>query len=291
MRKLMPIILLAFALVVGTWFGHGPKQHSPPLRNALRIDFIDVGQGDSIFIQTPDGASALIDAGEDEYGAKVVAHLRKAGVRKLNLVIMSHPHSDHIGGMRSVLQTFSVGSVLDSGYAHGSALQRSILGIIKKKNIPFAQAKTGLVKSLGSKARIEILAPTKPLMHGTRSDANNNSVICRVVYGGVRILLMGDAEHEEQGRLLASGIDLESQVLKVSHHGSDDGTSLELIRLVKPEYAIISVGAGNEYGHPHKSVLKMLATERTGAKIYRTDLNGTITIFTDGRLISVETEK
>lgn len=292
MRKLLPIILLAFALVVGVWLGHKPHHPTPPpIKNALRIDFIDVGQGDSILIKTPDGASALIDAGEDDYGTKVVAHLRDAGIRKLNLVIMSHPHSDHIGGMQSVLNAFPVGGVLDSGYVHGSALQRSVLETIKRKNIPFAKARAGTTKLLGSKTKIEILAPREPLLHGTESDANNNSVVCRVVYGNVRILLMGDAEIEEQGRIIASGSNLESQVLKLSHHGSSDGTNLELLRWVKPEYIIISVGSGNEYGHPHRSVLRMIATEQTGARIYRTDMNGTVTILTDGRQIAAETEK
>jgi len=207
------------------------------------------------------------------------------------LVIISHPHSDHIGGMQSVLKAFPVNCVIDSGYAHGSYLQRSILQTIKKKNITFTQAQAGSVRTLGSKTKIEILAPAKALLRGTKSDANNNSIVCRIVYGNTRILLMGDSGIEEQSRLIASRINLESNVIKVSHHGSSDGTSLELIRLVKPEYAIISVGANNEYGHPHESVIRMLATERTGARVYRTDLNGTITILTDGSALAVETER
>ncbi len=290
MRKLLPIILLAFALAVGTWLGHKP-QHVPPLKDALRVDFIDVGQGDSILIRTPDGASALIDAGEVDYGTRVVTYLKRGDVRKLDLVVISHPHSDHIGGMPSVLKAFPVGCVLDSGYVHGSTLQREVLRLIKNRNIPYAKAQAGMVRTLGSRAKIEILAPTKPFIGSTHSDANNNSVVCRITYGGVRILLMGDAETEEQGRLFASGVNLESQVLKVSHHGSNDGTSLELIRRVKPEYAVISVGRRNGYGHPHRSVLRMLATERTGTKIYRTDRNGTVSILTDGRRIALETER
>lgn len=287
MRKLMPIIMLVVVLATGAWFGFKPHKE-PPLGPSLRVDFIDVGQGDSIFIHTPDGANALIDAGEEEYGSKVVDHLRRAGVRRLDLLVMTHPHSDHIGGMPAVLDAFPVGTVLDSGYNHGTSLQKDVLQIIADKKISYRLAKAGKVLPLGSKARLEILGPPDPLLSGTESDANNNSVVIRLDYGKVSMLLTGDIELEGQGELIASHRDLESQVLKVSHHGSSDGTTLELIRLVRPEYVVISVGADNEYGHPHRKTLRMLSQERTGAQLFRTDRDGTVTIRTDGRRIATE---
>lgn len=292
MRKLMPIIILVCAVAFGTWIGQQQKpKPKAPLGPAVRVDFIDVGQGDSIFIHTPDGVNALIDAGEKEYGDKVVSHLRRARVRRLDLVVMSHPHSDHIGGMPAVFEAFPVGTVLDSGYAHGTALQEKVLRIIETRKIPYRRARSGMEIPLGAHARLEVLLPDKTLLKGTASDANNNSIVVRLVCGQVRMLFPGDLEREGEGKLIASRRDLSSQVLKVPHHGSSDSTSLELLRMVGPQYVVISVGARNEYGHPHRRTLRRLAKDRTGAEMFRTDKNGTVTLLTDGRGIVVEKER
>jgi competence protein ComEC len=145
--------------------------------------------------------------------------------------------------------------------------------------------------ALGKKTRLEVLGPPVPHIHGTESDANNNSVVIRMVYGKVRMLFTGDIERKAEGKLIASRRDLESQVLKVAHHGSSGSTSLELLRLVRPEYLVISVGRGNDYGHPHRQTLRRLAQDKTGAQLFRTDRDGTITIRTDGRETVAETER
>jgi competence protein ComEC len=289
MRRLMPIILLAAALGLGVRFGW--KQPTEPLGPSVCVDFIDVGQGDSILIRTPDGASALIDAGEEDSGPKVVDYLKRARIKKLDLVVMSHPHSDHIGGIPAVLEAFHVGGVLDSGYVHGSAIQERVLEIIEDTRIPYHRALRGTEFRLGKDVRLEVLAPGRQLAHGTESDANNNSVVVRLVYRQVRMLFPGDVEWEGEGKLIESRMDIKSQVLKVAHHGASDSTSLEFIRLVGPETVVISVGAGNEYGHPRKSTLRRLAKERTGASLFRTDRDGAVTIRTDGNRIVVETRK
>ncbi|MBI2842555.1 MAG: MBL fold metallo-hydrolase [Armatimonadetes bacterium] len=291
MRRLLPIILLSAALVIGTWVGLRRERVEPLPGPVLRVEFIDVGQGDSVFIRTPDGVNALVDAGEQEYGPEVVERLRQLGVRRLSLVVMSHPHSDHIGGMPAVFEAFPVDRVLDSGYAHGTDTQERVLNIIDAEGIPYYRARSGTDLTLGRLVRLEVLSPPTELFDGTSSDANNNSVVLRLVFDRVRMLLTGDIETEAVGGLISSRQDLESQVLKVAHHGSSDGTPLELLRLVRPDYAVISVGADNEYGHPHKPVLRRLATERTGAVTVRTDQNGSITVLTDGRKIVVETER
>jgi competence protein ComEC len=290
MRKLLPIIMLVTALALGTWYGYRPKP-LPNLGPSLRVDFIDVGQGDSIFIHTPDGKNALIDAGEEEYGPRVVEHLQRAGVKRLDLVVISHPHSDHVGGIPDVLEAFPVKLVLDSGYAHGTQSQERALRIIERKKIPFRLAKPGMNLLLGSRARLEVLGPPQPLMRGTSSDANNNSVVIRLVFDRVSMLFTGDIQSEAEAQLIASHRNLVSQVLKVAHHGSSSSTSLELLRLVRPDYLIISVGEHNDYGHPSRKTLRRLSIQRTAAQLYRTDRNGTVTVRTDGRRIVVEAER
>lgn len=289
MRRYVPIIILGLALALGIRFGI--KQPSEPLGPALRVDFIDVGQGDSIFIRTPDNINVLIDAGEQEAGPTVVKHLRRLGVKRLDLVVMTHPHSDHIGGMPAVFKAFKIGGVLDSGYVQGSALQERVLRMIEDGKVPYHRARAGMEFRLGQKARLEVLAPPEQLIRGTKSDANNNSVVTRLVFGRVRMLFTGDIEREGEGQLIASREELESQVLKVAHHGSSSSTSLEFIRLVSPEYMVISVGAGNEYGHPSGATLRRIDKRKTGASLFRTDRDGTVTVKTDGRRIVVEREK
>lgn len=286
MRRLLPIIILGLALAIGIRFGIDQPDES--LGPALRVDFIDVGQGDSIFIRTPDNVNVLIDAGEEEAGQKVVAHLKRLRVKKLDLVVMSNPHSDHIGGMPAVFEAFEIGGVLDSGYVHGTALQERVLRMIEDGKVPYHRATAGMEFRLGNKVRLEVLAPFEQHIRGTRSDANNNSVVARLVFGRVRMLFTGDTERAGEGRLIASRQDIESQVLKVAHHGASGSTSLELLRMVRPEYLVISAGKGNEYGHPSKATLKRIDKNKTGALLFRTDKDGTITIKTDGRRIMVE---
>jgi competence protein ComEC len=144
---------------------------------------------------------------------------------------------------------------------------------------------------LGANAQLRVLAPGRKLVNGTKADANNNSVVVRLLFGRVRMLFPGDIEKEGEGRLIASHQDLESQVLKVAHHGGLDSTSLEFLRLVRPEYLILSVGAGNKSGCPDRNTLQRLSKDRTSASLFRTDNNGTITVRTDGRRIVVETQR
>ena len=291
MRKLMPIILLIGALVIGAWIGWKKVRSEPWIGPTLRVDFIDAGEGDSIFILTPDGASALIDAGDEENGAKVVEHLRRLGVHRVDLMVLTHPDSNHVGGAPAIFEAFSVTSVLDSGYQSDSEVIRRIIKLIHPSGATYGYAKIGMNIPLGQRVKLEVLGPPENLFRGTGSDANNNSIVVRLVFGKVRMLLTGDIEKEAEGSLIANRLDLESQVLKVANLGSRNGTSLELLRLVRPQYIVISEGAHNRYGYLHKSTLERIAPERTGAVLLRTDENGTITFLTDGRRIEVEKER
>ncbi|NLB56135.1 MAG: MBL fold metallo-hydrolase [Lentisphaerae bacterium] len=291
MKKLLTTILAALALAGGIWLGTNQEKPLEVRGPSMEIHFIDVGQGDSLLIQSPDGKSMLVDAGEKRAGDKVVQYLRSQRITRLDILAMSHPHSDHIGGMEAVLSNFSVGRVLDSGYPHGSKVQLRVLEQIENDRIPYIVAHEGQRFQLGNDVIIEILSPPQELFKNTTSDANNNSLVMRVTYGEISALLTGDLEREGEATLIASRQNLESCILKVAHHGSRNSTSIELLRMVKPGFAVISVGANNEYGHPHKALLKRLSPERLGAKVYRTDRNGTIVLNTDGKAVYVRTEK
>lgn len=262
----------------------------------LVVTFIDVGQGDAILVESPSGQKALIDGGgrqekigsksakkEDPVGRGIIApFLRKKGINELNLVVLTHPHDDHVAGLPYILGKLKIDLVLDSGMPQPTNSYYRFLSIIKKKKIPYQMAKAGQEIDLGGGVKAYILHPSKPLIAGTISDLNNNSVVIRLVYGDTSFLLAGDAAFEGEGRIIASGTDIKSNVLKVGHHGSRTSTSDKFLNEVKPEYAVISVGLRNKFGHPSQETLNRLYQH--GVKILRTDLNGAVRFVSDGKV-------
>ncbi|MDR1515683.1 MAG: MBL fold metallo-hydrolase [Synergistaceae bacterium] len=250
--------------------------------DGLSFYAFDVGQGDAFLFHFPGGENVLVDSGTKKFAGKLVSKIRALGVRKIDLVVATHPHADHIGGMKDVINAFEIGKVWDSGYNHNSPLQREMLEAIRDKKIRFGRPKHGFIEKIGD-AGIEVLAPRKPIS-GTDSDPNNNSLVVRVVYGEISFLMTGDIE--EAGRESAGPFP-KSTVLKVAHHGSHNGTDDKLMRGVRPEIAILSYGKKNQYGHPHGSVLKLLEKYKT--RVYATE-GGDITITTDGKQLNVSQE-
>lgn len=248
--------------------------------DGLHFYAFNVGQGDSFLFRFPNGANMLIDAGSRKYGRDLVSKLRRLGVGKIDVLVATHPHEDHIGGMTEVISSFEIGKVWDSGYNHGSAAQRAMLDLINKKNIRFGRPKAGFTEDFGD-ASVTVIAPRKPIS-GTNSDANNNTVVLLVKYGDVSFLMMGDIE--EAGRREAGSFP-RAEILKLSHHGSRNGTDKELLEQVAPSTAIISCGVGNSYGHPHKETMRLLKSFKV--KSYSTT-KGDIAITTDGATYSVE---
>jgi competence protein ComEC len=187
-----------------------------------------------------------------------------------------------------VLKVVPVTKVLDPAYVHGTALQRNYLQLLKETGGETSRARAGQVHDLGSGARLEILAPEEPLIKGTQADANNNSIVARLVYGKTAFLFTGDMEVAERARLLKSARPeaLRSNVLKVAHHGSHNGTDPEFLRLVAPEYSVISLARGNDYGHPHREAMEQLRAH--GAPILRTDERGTIVFTSDGERVQLQ---
>ncbi|OPX62979.1 MBL fold metallo-hydrolase [Methanoregula sp. PtaB.Bin085] len=291
-RALLPVILVI--LLIATPLLAGCSDILPPdpgtsLRTNtsgdLRVYFLDVGQGDSSVILFQDKV-ILIDAGEVDYGNRVVSDLENLGVTRINLLVATHPHSDHIGGMQKVLTRFPVGKVLDSGIPSSSSLYGQFLRTVDEKHIPYITPKRGQTIDIDPSLRIVVLSPPEQQIGDS---INTNSVVLRVSYGTVNLLFAGDATTEAEDVMIRSGLPLDADVLKVSHHGSSDASSAAFLRRVDPEVAVISLGRDNDYGHPHRETLGGL--DSIGALVLRTDRDGTVCVESDGATYSIATER
>jgi len=279
LKRLLQVALLAVLLVAVSAATVSASEN-------LTVHFIDVGQGDSELLQFA-GKNVLIDGGTPDMGSRVESYLRTYGVSSLYLVVATHPHDDHIGGLLTILNDLLVGQVLDSGQTHTSQTFQNYLNLIDRKNIPFSTAERGQTIDLDTRLKIEVLSP--PATHFAGDDLNQNSVVLKVTYNKVSFLFMGDAGFVAENSIMAAGYDLKSDVLKVGHHGSSSASGSAFLAKVKPTSSIIEVGAGNDYGHPTQATLGAL--QNTGSKIYRTDTNGNIVVTTDGQTYSVSTSK
>lgn len=242
--------------------------------------FIDVGQGDSILIQTPNGKTILVDGGKRTAGEKVVAYLKKAGISSIDVLVATHPDADHIGGLIDVLESIPVKKVLDSGKAHTTETYYEFLSLIDSKNIAFEVPKTGQVLAIDPAVKIQALNS------GDRdaSDNNENSIVLKLTYNGVSFLLTGDAGVDIEDDMIAK-FDVKSTILKAGHHGAKTSTSQAFVNEVKPEVTILSYGKDNSYGHPVGEVVNRL--KAAGSKLYSTAEAGDIVVKTDGKNYTV----
>lgn len=261
---------------------HAPYQPSTP-QGVVAVHFIDVGQGDSILILAP-GKTVLIDGGPRSAGTTVVNYLNKQGIKTIDIVISTHPHEDHIGGLLSVLESFTVKEIIDPAVEHTSQTFEDYIDLISDKDIVFTEAKPGLTKDLGGGAQLKIISPHSP----SYTDLNNASIVAKLVFGSTSFLFTGDAEQTAEQQIINSSYALSSTVLKIGHHGSE-ATSKAFLEKVNPTYAVICVGAGNSYKHPRQATLDKL--KAANVDTYRTDLHGTIVISSDGTSITVKTTK
>jgi beta-lactamase superfamily II metal-dependent hydrolase len=293
--KVLFAILLVAAIIAGAlyWLRRHPRETPTPqyvAEGQLQIYALDVGQGDALLIISPEGKSVLIDAGPPPAGDDVVAALQKRRIRSLDLAVATHPHTDHIGGMRQVIEHVPVKNFLDSGQTFASDEYERLLRTISDKRIKFLTAKRGMKFELDSGVRLEVLNPrgdqewiTKVRPGG--SVENANSVVLRLSYNNFSMLFTGDAEFETEALLMKSGAPLRAQLLKAGHHGSRHATSGKFLDAVNPEAAIISCGDDNKYGHPAQPTLDRL--RKAGVKVFRTDLSGEIAVVTDGNKFEV----
>jgi competence protein ComEC len=238
----------------------------------LTVHFIDVGQGDAELLQSG-SHSMLIDAGPSSAGGTVVSYLKGLGISNLDVVVATHPHEDHIGGMVDVLNSFPVGLYVDNGATHTSTTYENVMTKLNSKQIPYAEVTTGKMIPFADGIKVQVMNPSS-----LTGDLNEDSIVLKVTDGSEKFLFMGDAAD-------GSG-DLSAQVLKVTHHGSNTGTSSSFLSKVNPEVAVIEVGAGNTYGHPASGTLNKLHSN--GVKVYRTDEDGNVVIKSDGSSYTIQ---
>lgn len=284
------VVLIATYLAPGVAAALDPRLH---------VDAIDVGQADCILIRTPGMHAMLVDGGGrlERGGARgvvvaqpigdviatrtVMPFLLRHWVLRLDAVVLTHPHGDHAGGLPVILARENVGVLYDSAQLYGGPAYRRALDVLRERHVHYRVARRGESFDLGPTTRVKILEPELPLITGSSSDINNNSVVVRVEFGPTAVLLTGDAQSEAEARLLSHGAaDLRADILKVGHHGSAYSSTPAFLAAVHPKIAIISCGLHNVFGHP--SPLTLAALRDVGAQIYRTDLDGGIALVTDG---------
>lgn len=263
---------------------------SPALKASgrLRVFFLDVGQGDAAFLLFPSNKTMIVDTGgpAENGTGDLVSFLLRHRIRRIDYLALTHSHLDHVGQAAELIRQFRVGAVIGTDELQGSPDGREILALARGRGIPFYRVKTGDELRPDGAVAVRFLHPGKDLMAGTRSDANNNSVVFQLVFHRVTILFTGDLEAEGEEEVLRLGAGLSSTVLKVGHHGSAFSTTPSFLQEVRPRAAVIQVGK-NPYGLPQEEIIDRL--EQAGAPVFRTDRDGAVILSTDGGRVTVET--
>lgn len=261
-----------------------PAQEAPqqPLNSSFEVHFIDVGQADAALVLC-DGHAMLIDGGNAADSSLIYSYLKSHGISYLDYIVCTHPHEDHVGGLAGALNYAQVGIAYCPVTSYDSSAFESFAKYLSQQGKHIAVPKAGDAFSLGG-AAVEVIGPITD-----SGDMNNRSIVLRVIYGETSFLFTGDAEREEEQDILNAGYDLSSTVLKVGHHGSDSSTTYPFLREIMPQYAVISVGQGNSYGHPTDHTLSRLRD--ADVKVYRTDMQGHIICKSDGKAVLFSVER
>jgi competence protein ComEC len=281
-KRILQILALLLALNFFAWsvvidlFGD----------NSLEVTFFNVGQGDAIFIENSKGHQVLIDGGPDATILERLGQVMPFWDRTIDLLILTHPDSDHITGLTYVLENYEIKNVLWTGITGSSGVLAKWLELIKEEECQIFTAKAGQ-EILLAKARLEVLFPFESLAGQSVKDTNDTSIVTRLDFGQTSFLFVGDIQELIEKQLVGEGINLEADILKVAHHGSKTSTSQEFIGAVSPKIAVISVGLDNKYGHPHQTVLDTL--KEYDITIFRTDSSNNIKITTNGTKYGIST--
>jgi competence protein ComEC len=290
MRRFLPpptFLLFAVALLAALIWWRAP---APALR--MTVTVLDVGQGDSIVVQTPSGRVLVVDTGratpEDDMGRRVtLPFLRAQGINRVDALALTHPDGDHIGGAATLMERIAVGRLLVSAPLAGSPDFRRVMEVAKRRGVPVATLARGQALDFRDGVMAEALSPPPERLIGGPHADNSESLVLRVRYGSTSLLLAGDAETETEVDMLRNCPDLRADALKLGHHGSKSSSSEPFLDAVRPRAAIVSAGMRNPFGHPNPDVLARLAAR--GVRVFRTDRSGAITLASDGRALRVTT--
>lgn len=277
------LALVLVAILTGC-VNYSKDTEKQPVEGTLQVHYIDVGQGDSILLIQGEH-SMLIDAGDNNCGTRVQSYLQANSIDRLDYVIGTHPDSDHIGGLDVIIYKFTCNQILMPDCSKDTKTYEDVLASAKEKNYKITSPVAGDTFMLGQ-AEIQVLSPIANANYG--EDANNNSIAVKVTYGNHSFLFTGDCEEAAEADMLNSGFDLQADVMKAGHHGSDTSNSREFLEAVNPKVCVISCGEGNDYGHPRAEVLNNLRD--LGVEVYRTDEQGTIVAVSDGAEITWNTQ-
>jgi len=270
-------VLITTIILLGVWY----SVKAGDSKN-LQMTFLDVGQGDAILVRAPAGQQILIDTGDGAGIARRLAANLPWLERRIDLLVITHPHDDHLGGFAEVLKYFEIGEILYTGAVHTSPAYLNFLREVQARRLPLKIADRPQKILLGTDCYLDIIFPRESFQNKNVSNLNNTSIAIKIVYKNTSILTMGDLEIDAEKKL-AQEVDLQADILKISHHGSRNSLDDELLEKINPQVAVISVGKDNQFGHPHSGVMKILEKKRI--KTYRTDIDGEIKIESDGEKI------
>lgn len=278
-KNRIAILIFLFLIAFAVWIGIFVEAKQSQI---LKVEFFDIGQGDAIFIETGDKKQMLIDGGPDASILEKIGRTIPFYDRYIDIIVLTHPEQDHLNGLIEIIKRYDVGAIITNGIVRNTNQYKEWMKIIEQKNIPLYIAQKGGIVDFGNGVHLDIIYPFENMNNKELSDSNNYSVVSKLIYKNFDALFTGDIEKSIEKKLIKSGIDLKSDILKIAHHGSKTSSSEEFLKAVGAIIAIIQMGKNNQYGHPHQEVLERLKKLR----VLQTGEHGDVEVFSDGQYLS-----